>query len=154
MCRACPGIPKEAPNAASALPRLGPFLPAIYPQRKLPVYKKIAWLNAIASKPKHNSTRLAAVNARNPSDTKSRYAWYTCRYGCRPEFIKDFGIGFLRGVQKWPTGHRCCISHVCRAIKTRATKRSIAFLAAEARPLEHSRIFSVTVRSRQRPGHA
>src|SRR5258708_9855496 len=40
-CRACPGIPKEAPNAASALPRLGPFLfgPAIYPQRKLPVYK-------------------------------------------------------------------------------------------------------------------
>ena len=41
MCRACPGIPKEASNAASALPRLGPFLfgPAIYPQRKLPVYK-------------------------------------------------------------------------------------------------------------------
>ena len=41
MCRACPGIPKEAPNAASALPRLGPFLfgPAVYPQRKLPVYK-------------------------------------------------------------------------------------------------------------------
>jgi len=41
ICRACPGIPKEAPDAASALPRLGPFLfgPAIYPQRKLPVYK-------------------------------------------------------------------------------------------------------------------
>jgi hypothetical protein len=37
-----------------------------------------------------------------------------------------------------PVPHKSC----CRAIKTRATKRSIAFLVAEARPFD-SGIFSV-----------
>jgi len=49
--------------------------------------------------------------------------------------------------------HRFDISHVAARIKTRATKRSIAFLVVEARPFD-SGIFSRVLGAFERPAHA
>jgi hypothetical protein len=49
-------------------------------------------------------SRLARGMRRTPSHG---YAWYTCRWPCWSEFIKAFGIGFLRALQSLgTTGYR------------------------------------------------